>query len=54
MPKIYVVRGDKEGTFKVLVNFIQQGSVYASKTVADTQAEAIRLTYVRPPVAAQA
>jgi len=48
MPKINVVRGDKDGTFKVLVNLIQQGVVYSSREVADTQAEAIRKTYIRP------
>ena len=42
MSRIDVVKAEKNGTFKVLVNFCQRGSIYTSTITANSEAKKIK------------
>jgi hypothetical protein len=48
MASVHVVPAEKKGKFKVLVNFVQEGVPYASKAIAETQANIIRTKFGLP------
>ena len=48
MASVHVVPAEKKGKFKVLHDFIQVGVPYATKEIAEIQADIIRSKYGLP------
>lgn len=47
MPDVRVASGEKKGTFKVLVNYLQRGTIYQSEENAQHQADMLRKEFNR-------